>query len=52
MKCEFGYITQQENLGFHSYDNEIYDNVLVCPHFFYTESNRRTHMGSSIRVCN
>lgn len=51
MNCEFGYIIQQENLGFYSCDNEIYENVPFCLHFFFAESNRLTYMGSSVRVC-
>lgn len=51
MKCEFGYITQQENWGFYSCDKKIYENVPVGLNFFFNGSNRRIYMGSSIRVC-
>jgi len=44
MKCAFGYVTQQDNLGFYSYDKGIYEDVPVFVYFFYTGSNRWSYI--------
>jgi hypothetical protein len=41
MKFAFGYVTQQDNLGLYSFDNEIYENMPVGVHFFILEAIRR-----------